>query len=160
MACSQLQGNWCARIWRNPSGRTNRFQRGKSGTGAGPRYAQIRPPISCTGYALILILSFSSIRRLERLVEATAFRVEQPAVIAAAQAALVGDAEMQARAAMRAALLHEAELAAAVAEQREILAENAHLAHRVLPQQRLGIDRMPIAAHELAARRAGAYARE
>ena len=96
----------------------------------------MRPPISCTGYALILILSFScERRRLERLVEATAFRVEEPAVIAAAQAALVRDAEMQAHATMRAALLNEAELAGAVAEQRQVLAENAHLADRVLAQQ-------------------------
>src|SRR5476649_1455668 len=74
-------------------------------------------------------------------------------MIAAANAALLDLAEVERRAAMAAARFHQPRPAGLVAEQHEILAQYAHLARRVRGV-RAESDRMPIAAHQLAHRRA------
>jgi hypothetical protein len=75
-------------------------------------------------------------------------------VIAAAQAALERDAELERRAAMRAVQVQDADAAAPVAEDHEIFAEDAHAARRTVEVAREG-HRLPEAPQVLAARGAG-----
>ncbi|HEX3866393.1 MAG TPA: ABC transporter substrate-binding protein, partial [Gemmatimonadaceae bacterium] len=101
-----------------------------------------------------------AVRRLERLLHAAACAVEEPAVVAAANAVRFRNAGGEARHAVRTTLPDETEIAAAVAVEHEVFAEDAHVGDRVLGQQRFGIDGVPVAAHEFAAGRSGADARE
>src|SRR5205807_5516887 len=82
-------------------------------------------------------------------------RVEQPAVIAAADAALLDPPVVERGAAVAAVRSDEPGPPGAVAEQDEVLAERAHRFRR-----RAGVggqpDRMPIAPQQLAHRRAAA----
>ncbi len=86
---------------------------------------------------------------LARLFEAMAFSVEEPAVIATADAAILDLAVIKRRAAMGAARIEQAGLATAVAEEDQILAQHADLLRPVggFARQR---DRVPIAAQQLA----------
>src|SRR5260221_14664826 len=77
-----------------------------------------------------------------------------PAVIAAAYAALLDAAEFERGAAMRAVAMQEADAALAVAEDHQILAEDADR-HRPAGELRGHRHRLPEAAVILAARRAG-----
>jgi hypothetical protein len=76
-------------------------------------------------------------------------------VIAAADAVLLDPAVVERRAAVRAARVHEARTPGAVAKEDQLLAEHAHLARR---RTRIAgqPDRVPVAAQQLAHRRAGA----
>src|SRR6185312_9445772 len=91
--------------------------------------------------------------RLTGLIETVAFHIEEPAVIAAADAFILDLAVIERRAAVRAAWIEQARPAFAIAEEDQILAEDADvLRHR---SDFFGErDRMPIAAHEFAAGRA------
>src|SRR5262249_38660815 len=93
--------------------------------------------------------------RLARLLQAAAFNVEQPAMVAAADAALLDLAVVERRAAMAAARIDQARPAGAVAEQDQLLAEHLDGARRGS-----GVGRhahgMPVAAQQLAHRRAAA----
>ena len=96
-----------------------------------------------------------------RHVDAVASNVVFPAVIDAAQAALLVAAEEQRGATMRAALVHHTHPARAVAEGDELFAKQ-HEAQRVaiaLELRRLQ-RRQPVLPHQLAHRRAGADLRE
>jgi hypothetical protein len=92
-----------------------------------------------------------------RHVEAVAFSVELPAVIDAADAALLVAPEEQRCATMRAAVIHDADATRRIAKADQLLAQQ-HQADGIavgleLRRQRR---RNPILAHELAHRRAGA----
>ena len=62
--------------------------------------------------------------------------VEEPAVVGAAQPALVRNPVLQVDAPVQAAIADQAERAAAVAIEDEVLAEEAHLADRILQELR------------------------
>jgi len=93
---------------------------------------------------------------LARLLEAVALHVEQPAVVTAADAALVDAAIIETRAAVAAAGVHEARPPGAIAEEDKVFAQDAHLARRRggMPGQ---AHRMPVAAQQLAHRRAAPH---
>ena len=102
------------------------------------------------------------VARLARQVDAVAVDVELPAVIDAAEAALFIAAEEQRRGAVRAVLVEQADAALAVAEHDEPLAHQLHAHRRIVG---LGdvvrkARRDPVAAHQLAHRRAGPDAGE
>src|SRR5207245_424100 len=63
---------------------------------------------------------------LTRLLDAAALHVEQPAVVAAADASFLDLAVEQCRATMHAARIDEAGASRAVAEQHEVLAQHSH----------------------------------
>src|SRR5262249_41256514 len=90
---------------------------------------------------------------LARLIEAFAVDAEEPAVIAAADALIFDTAVIERRAAMGAARIEQSRPAFAVAEKNQTLAEDAHVLW-LRPDLFRQRDRMPIAAHELAAGRA------
>jgi hypothetical protein len=112
------------------------------------------------GIAGQLLLNRPRRMRLERAFGAGPGLVEEPAVIRTAQAAVVGDAELKIDAPMQAAVADQAEGAAAIAIEDEILTQHAQLADWVLQQLCERRDRNPIAPHQIAARRAGADARQ
>jgi hypothetical protein len=85
--------------------------------------------------------------------------VEEPAVIAAADAALGDDAVLERRAAMGAVLVQEADVPREVAEDHQILAQDPDC-QRQIGQLRCHRDRMPEAAHVLAAGCAAADPRQ
>src|SRR6185437_13801570 len=86
---------------------------------------------------------------LARLLEAIPLRIEEPAVIAAADAALLDLAVIKRGAAMGAARIEQARPAATVAKEDQILAQHTDLLRPVgrFARER---DRMPIATQELA----------
>ena len=92
---------------------------------------------------------------LRRAVDDVAFDVDFPAVVEAAQAALLVAAQRERRAPVRAMLVQHADAAGGVAKRHQILAQQPH-AHRrpvalgdLFGQTR----RYPVAAHQLAHRR-------
>src|SRR5581483_3912736 len=101
----------------------------------------------------------AAVGRLPRLFEDFAFDVVKPAVIAAAEPAVLDVAERERGAAMRAAERQETRAAAIVAEQHEVFAQQPPLERPVLQFARQG-DRLPVASQHLAARRSAADARE
>src|SRR5262249_36591212 len=68
--------------------------------------------------------------RFDGLVQAVTFRIEQPAVIAAADAVLLDAPEMETGAAVSAALHHQSRAPLAIAKENQILAEDPHAARR------------------------------
>ena len=92
-------------------------------------------------------IAFEPTFGLARLLEAAPLGVEQPAVIAAANPALLDATVIEGGAAMAAARLHQPRLAAPVTEQNEVFAQDADGLGR-----RAGIgdepDRMPVAAQQ------------
>lgn len=94
---------------------------------------------------------------LTRLVEALTARVEEPAVVAAAQALLLGAAEGQRGTPVRAPLLQQPETSLRVAEEDEVLAEQAPLdrdpTHHVVRG-----DGPPVTTEQLTHRRARPHA--
>ena len=97
-----------------------------------------------------------AVRGLGGHLQTLAGLVEEPAVVGAAETVLFGDAVEEVDAAVGAGLLDEAQVAAAVLEQDQVLAEDAHgLGGGVVHLHTAG-DRMPVAAEECAHIRAGA----
>ena len=90
---------------------------------------------------------------LERHLDAIALQVERPAVIGAAQAAILGNAVFERHAAMRASVVDEAVFPLLGAEQGQVFAEEAHLLHGLFGQLALGTDHLPIATQQMAHRR-------
>src|ERR1700704_3363589 len=94
-------------------------------------------------------IAFEPAFGLARLLEAAPLGVEQPAVIAAANPALLDAAVIERGAAMAAARLHQSRLTAPVTEQNEVFAQDADGLGR-----RAGIgnepDRMPVASQQFA----------
>ncbi len=86
-----------------------------------------------------------------------AVHVELPAVIDAAQAALLVAREEQGRAAMAAIGVEQSDAARAVAEGDEVLAQEPHADGRAVALRQLARERrgLPIAPEQLARRRAG-----
>ena len=93
--------------------------------------------------------------RFAGLLHAAALHVEQPAVVAAADAALLDLAVEQRGATVRAVRIDQARAAALVAEQDQILAQHTHLARCIRGIARQA-DRVPVAPQQLAHGRAGA----
>ena len=94
-------------------------------------------------------------RRLVGHIDAVARDVELPAVVGAADAALLVPTEVEARAPVRAAVLNERGGAVGVAPRQQVLAEQAHPQWLPVARQLPAVgDRQPVAAHELAHRRA------
>jgi len=91
---------------------------------------------------------------LARRLEKAAVHVEDPAVIAAADAALLENAVLERRAAVRAVQLEQADAARAIAEDDEVLAHDPDPPRHVAEVAREGHG-LPEAAQVLAARRAG-----
>ena len=91
-----------------------------------------------------------------RLLEAVTLRVELHAVVAAADAVVLDAAEVQARAAVRTPFEHDARPSVAVAEHDQVLAEESGAMRAIARQRARDRDRMPVAAHRFAHRRAGA----
>src|SRR6516164_4593241 len=90
--------------------------------------------------------------RFARLFEAMSLRVEQPAVVAAANAALLNFAVVERRPAMAASAVQQTRSTPTVAKQYQILAERAYASRRiggVLGQ----CNRVPVPAQELSHRR-------
>ena len=138
MICSQLQ--LIARRRRTCGSRARRdepVERGISGAGNGPRYAQSRPRELSHRVARgrDLVLERRSLR-VRSAARGTARAVELPAVIGAADAVLGRDAVRERRAPVRAVLADQAELAAAVLEEDEILAEDTHALRPALASSR------------------------
>src|SRR6185369_14557432 len=92
--------------------------------------------------------------RLPGCLQALPVDVVDPAVIAAAEAALDGNAELERRAAVRAVQMQDADAATPVTEHHEILAEDPH-AQRCVDEIAGEGHRLPEAAQVLPARRAG-----
>ena len=102
-----------------------------------------------------------ALRRLGRHLEHAARDVEEPAVVEAAQAAVFDSAVAEIGAAMRAQKAEQSRPAGIVAEENEILAEDSHRLGRAAGRQlRRERDRMPVLAHERAARRTGSGLRD
>ena len=106
------------------------------------------------GLHLLLEVLF---RRQVRHVEAVAVGIEFPAVIDAADAALLVAAIEQRRTAMRAAMVHHTDAAGVVAERDQLLAEQ-HQPQRIAAGGDLGglRGRQPVLPHQIAHHRAGA----
>ena len=106
------------------------------------------------------LLAEAACGRLRRHVDALPGHIIFPAVIGAAQAVLLVAAEPQRHAAMGAEFVHQAEPALRVAKRDQPLAEQLHPHRRtVRPRQFLRHQRRdPVAAKQLAHRRAGAGA--
>jgi hypothetical protein len=113
-------------------------------------YANTIPPSSRTGVTNELLLDRAFWMHLERSLEASSVRTEEPAVIGAAQPIFIGDTMLQVDLAVKATVTDQAEPGAAVAEEHQILAQNADFPHRVVEQLRKRGDRNPVAAHQLA----------
>ena len=132
--------------------------------GASARRAHVDPDDAGALHDLVglgLDLLLEARRRQARHVDAVAGDVELPAVVDAADAAFLVAAEEQRRAAVRAAVVHDADAAGAVAKRDQLLAEQ-HQAHGRAVALELGGHGGgdPVAAHQLAHRRAWADARE
>ena len=97
--------------------------------------------------------------RLRRQVDAFAVGVEFPAVIDAAEAAFLVAAKEQRRAAMRAIRVDQTDSSLRVAESDQVLAEQPHAHRRAVFLGQFGGQRrrLPIAAEQLASRRAGTH---
>ena len=80
--------------------------------------------------------------------------VVEPAMIWAAQPAIVGNAILQVHQPMQAAVADEPQCATAVLVEHQILAEDAHLAHGIFQQLRKRGYGNPVAPHQVAAGRA------
>src|SRR5581483_1085210 len=93
------------------------------------------------------------------LIEAATRRVEEPAVIRAAEAVLLGDAEHHASAAVGAAVADETELPLAVAIEHEILAEQTNGTGPVFLELCARGDGVPVAPEQGAHGRSGPYSR-
>ncbi|MEC7489394.1 MAG: hypothetical protein VYA17_07390 [Pseudomonadota bacterium] len=93
-------------------------------------------------------------RLLARHVDAPTLGVVEPAMIAAANAFRLDPAVLQRRTAVGAVRIETADTAHAVAEQYQVLAQDADLARQVGEFVRQ-TDWLPVAAHQLAHRRAG-----
>ena len=108
---------------------------------------------------LAVSVAVQAVVGLARLVEAVTLRVEEPAVVAAADADVFDPAEEERRAAVHAARVHEPRVAAAVAEQDEVFTEDADRAWKVsgFLGQRHG---MPVPPEELTSRCARVHRRE
>ena len=91
--------------------------------------------------------------RLERLLKAAALGVVQPAVVAAADAALFDLSVAQGRSAVHATRVQQAGLARAVAKEDQVLAQDAHFLRAHTGEIRGRGDRMPVAPEHFAARR-------
>ena len=94
------------------------------------------------------------------LLDAGAGLVEAPAVVAAADAAVLDPAVGHVGAAVRAMPVDQAERAAQVLVEDEVLADQPDRLDRVLLKLAGAADRLPVAAQQLAHRRAGADAGE
>src|SRR5262249_58570063 len=91
---------------------------------------------------------------LVRLAQAFAAMAELPAVIGAADAVLGRDAERKRRAAVRTEFSDQSDAVLLVAEQNEVLAEQADAPRPFAVELGHRGDRVPVAPHHLAARRA------
>src|SRR5262249_50153951 len=123
---------------------------------------QVRPAASWAGKAELASAALEGApRRLARLLEAAAGHVVQPAVVHAAQAAVLEPAVAEIGAAVRAVPREQPRAALLVAEQDEVLAQQAHrqrgAARRLLRRARHGL---PVAAKQVAPGRAGAGLRD
>jgi hypothetical protein len=120
-------------------------------------WAQVRedePAVFMRGIrALPHALAQATARGLARRLETAPVGVVYPAVVTAAQAALERNAELERRAAMRAVQVEHADAPAAIAEDHEILAEDAHAARRSVQVAREG-HRLPEAPQVFAPRSA------
>ena len=132
--------------------------------GDGPRYAQTSPPqlLDRVGGDAHLLLE-ASVRvdgLLEGLLDALPLGVEHPPMIHAAQPVLLRDAVRQVDTTVGAVPFDQAVLAGAVAVENEVFAEDADGLRG--PGIQLGSDGdgLPVAAHQLAHRRAGPHTRE
>src|SRR5206468_11285305 len=98
-------------------------------------------------------------RRLTRCFQAPAVDVVDPAVIATADAALEGNAELERRPAMGAVQVQHAHAPAAIPEDDQVLAENAYAerSHSEIPRER---HRLPESPEVLPAWSPGAHLRE
>src|ERR1700722_4531771 len=89
---------------------------------------------------------------LKRLMKASAGVVEQPAVVIAAQAALLDEAVRQVRAPVRAVLVDEPVVPALIAVQSQVLAQDAHRLHGLLAELRRTRDGMPVTPQQFSHR--------
>jgi len=101
--------------------------------------------------ALPYALAQATARGLARRLETTSVDVVRPAVVAATQAALEWNGEFERRAAMRAVQVEHADASAAIAEDHEVLAQDAHAARRTIQIARER-HRLPEAPEVFAAR--------
>src|SRR6185437_8452061 len=93
---------------------------------------------------------------LERLVQAPAGVLEEPAVVVAAQAAVFHEAVRHVRAPVRTVPVDEAVVPAPVPEQREVLAEEPDRLYVLLLELRGARDRMPVTPQQFSHRRSPA----
>jgi hypothetical protein len=106
-------------------------------------------------------LEHGRVLRLGRHFLAAAVDRELPAVVHAAQAALLVAAEQQRRAAVRAGLVHQPHLPAAVAEGDEFFAQQAHAVRQAIGRHvAREQEGNPVQPHQLAHRRSGADANQ
>ena len=98
----------------------------------------------------------TAVRRLRRHLQAAAVHIIEPAVVEAAQPAVLDAPVTQVRAAVRAQEAKEAGPPGIVAKQHQVLAEEPRRHRRAVGRQLVAEpNRMPVAAHHGAARRAG-----
>ena len=146
------------------SGIAAKSKGGKGGcSSAGPRYAQMNPPLSRAGYALSCHLLLVRLPlRDEGDVDALPGDVVLPAVVEAPDPALLVHAEEERREPVGAVGVDEADLVLRVAEQDQVFIHDAHANGRAV---RLGAllrqsHGSPEPAEELAHRRSGARLRQ
>src|SRR5688572_11874408 len=99
-----------------------------------------------------------ALARLGRGFETVAFRVIEPAMIRASNAAGFDPAIGERRAAVLAAIVDETDITALVAEQDQRLAENPHRLCRIVRSQLVRhTDWQPVTAQQFAGRRSGPH---
>ena len=143
------------RLLRRRRGRT-RTPAAAAACSGSPRYVQRMSPTLTSGYDVSLHLAGEvAVLRLGRHLEAAAVRVVLPAVVGAADAALLDVAEPERGAAVRAELVDQAVLALGVAERDQALGEDLHAHGRavVLGQLLREERRDPVLPEEVARRR-------
>src|SRR5436190_24036262 len=102
-------------------------------------------------------LAYAAFFRLGGQVHAVAVHVVLPAVVRAAQPALLVAAEPERHAAMGTELVDEADAPFAVAERDQLLSQQLHANRRAIALRQLGVEqrRYPVAPEQLTHRRAG-----
>jgi hypothetical protein len=95
-----------------------------------------------------------AVQRRQRLLQAPPRAIKEPAMVGTPQPHLFRDAKGHVHGPMWAARLNQPEVSTAVPEEHQVLRQNADLAHRVVRKLHRGRDRVPVAPHQLSARRA------
>src|SRR5487761_1107873 len=121
-----------------------------------PEQASFLLYLVCLNANLVLEAALWMPCLFKRLIKASSGVVEEPAVVIAAQPALLDEAVRQVRTAVRTMLVHKPVVPALVPVQSQVLAQDADRLHCPLGEFRRGRDRMPVTSQQLSHRSARA----